>query len=211
MPNRPQILAVDDDNNILYTLAAIADLAGWKLHTASTGQEALLAYTTQSPDLIIVDYHLPGMDGVTLVGRLRALDGKVPIVILTVDDRHELAAQFRAAGASDFALKPIKAPDLISRIELNLELSAYQKGDTGQKGISTETMALIRKCLSAAKKALTINEIAQITGLAYPTVYRYLNHLDTLNVVKSFDDYGKVGRPKKQYLLADRRNNAAYR
>ncbi|NLJ33959.1 MAG: response regulator transcription factor [Firmicutes bacterium] len=201
MPSKPQILAVDDDNDILYTLGAIADLAGWKLHTATTGQEALLTYTTLSPDLIMVDYHMPGMDGVTLVRKIRALDGRVPIVILTVDDRHELAAQFRAAGASDFALKPIKAPDLISRIELNLELSAYQKGDTGQKGISTETMALVRKCLATAKEALTINEIAEITGLAYPTVYRYLNHLDILNVVKSFDDYGKVGRPKKRYKL----------
>ena len=113
MPSKPQILAVDDDNDILYTLGAIADLAGWKLHTATTGQEALLTYTTLSPDLIMVDYHMPGMDGVTLVRKIRALDGRVPIVILTVDDRHELAAQFRAAGASDFALKPV-GPDLIS-------------------------------------------------------------------------------------------------
>lgn len=94
-----------------------------------SSQEALAAYFAHNPDLVIVDYHMPRMDGVTLVTKLRAMDGNVPIVILTVDDRHELAAQFRAAGATDFALKPIKAPDLISRIEINLELSAYHRGN----------------------------------------------------------------------------------
>ncbi len=133
------------------------------------------------------------------------MDGNLPIVILTVDDRHELAAQFRKAGATDFALKPIKAPpDLISRIELNLELASYQRGETGQKGISTGTMELIRKCLAEAKGPLTINEVAKATGLAYSTTYRYLNHLHSLNVVDSFDDYGKVGRPKKRYQLVRR-------
>lgn len=204
MLDKPQILAVDDDVSILYTLTAIADLAGWQLWTAASGQEALAAYFAHNPDLVIVDYHMPRMDGVTLVTKLRAMDGNVPIVILTVDDRHELAAQFRAAGATDFALKPIKAPDLISRIEINLELSAYHRGETGQKGISTDTMELIRQCLAAAKKPLTINAVAKATGLAYSTTYRYLNHLHSLNIVDNFDDYGRVGRPKKRYYLVRR-------
>lgn len=108
MLDKPQILAVDDDVSILYTLTAIADLAGWQLWTAASGQEALAAYFAHNPDLVIVDCHMPRMDGVTLVTKLRAMDGNVPIVILTVDDRHELAAQFGPQEQQTLLLNPLK-------------------------------------------------------------------------------------------------------
>ncbi len=63
MDEKPQILAVDDDTDIIYTLRAIAELAGWWLQTATSGKEALAAYSADPPDLVIVDYHMPGMDG----------------------------------------------------------------------------------------------------------------------------------------------------
>ena len=53
---------------------------------------------------------------------LRALSHTVPIIVFTIDESQEVADQFLQAGASDFALKPIKAPDIISRIKLHLRL-----------------------------------------------------------------------------------------
>lgn len=201
MGARLVILAIDDDAAILYTLEAIAELAGWELVKARNAEEAFSVWMKHRPDLVLVDYHLPGMDGVTLVKKLRAVDGAVPIVVLTVDDRHELAARFRAAGATDFALKPIKAPDLISRLELNLKLSSFQRSQVVEKGISSETMDLVLHYLEKQTEPQTLNQIAAGTGLAYPTVHRYLSHLQNLGLVSSSDDYGKVGRPRKRYRL----------
>ena len=65
-------------------------------------------------------YHLPQVSGIRGVEMIRELDPDVPIIVFTIDESQEVAEQFMQAGASDFALKPIKAPDIISRIRLHI-------------------------------------------------------------------------------------------
>ena len=76
---------------------------------------------------------------------LRALSHTVPIIVFTIDESQEVADQFLQAGASDFALKPIKAPDIISRIKLHLRLleREHQKQAPLDKGLSEATMQLV--------------------------------------------------------------------
>ena len=115
-----RILAIDDDQDILYTLAAIGDMAGWTVKTTDSPTDALDILCGAEFDSVIVDYHMPEMDGIALVRAIRDMNADIPIVVLTVDDRMVLAERFRQAGADDFAVKPIKAPDFISRINLHL-------------------------------------------------------------------------------------------
>src|SRR5699024_7370330 len=119
-----KILAVDDDLDILYTLVAIGDIAGWEMKTSASAKKAIEIFCSGAFDAMIVDYHMPEMDGVAFVREIRSRDLYIPIIVLTVDDRMILAERFLTAGASDFAVKPIKAADFISRI--NLHLSAFQ-------------------------------------------------------------------------------------
>ena len=65
---------------------------------------------------------------------LRALSHTVPIIVFTIDESQEVADQFLQAGASDFALKPIKAPDIISRIKLHLRPFRTRASKTGTFG-----------------------------------------------------------------------------
>src|SRR5690606_22619572 len=126
----PLRMAVDDDPGIRYTLRGIARHVGWTMVTFPDGRTALHWLARRTPDAAIVDYHLPGENGLVLTRILREQYPDLPIVILTVDERQELADAFMAAGASDFALKPIRAPDLLARLRVHLRTRPGNAGQT---------------------------------------------------------------------------------
>ena len=132
---------------------------------------------------------------------LRALSHTVPIIVFTIDESQEVADQFLQAGASDFALKPIKAPDIISRIKLHLRLleREHQKQAPLDKGLSEATMQLVLDSLKEGGDYMTVNEVARSSGLAYQTVYRYLQYLIQNKKVEMGSIYGKVGRPRQLF------------
>lgn len=132
---------------------------------------------------------------------LRALSHTVPIIVFTIDESQEMADQFLQAGASDFALKPIKAPDIISRIKLHLRLleREHQKQAPLDKGLSEATMQLVLDSLKEGEDYMTVNEVARSSGLAYQTVYRYLQYLIQNKKVEMVSIYGKVGRPRQLF------------
>lgn len=216
-----RILAIDDDQDILYTLAAIGEMAGWDVTTSDSPTKAIDLLTNEDFDLVIVDYHMPDMDGIALVRAIRSVNGGIPIVVLTVDDRMVLAKRFRDAGATDFAIKPIKAPDFISRINLHLTsfnpiipssessipvVSTWEQDASAlPKGLSVPTMMLIVSLLEDEsldnQSWLGADEIALRVGIAYQTVWRYLDVLESEDVVQVKLDYGSRGRPKKRYRL----------
>ena len=200
--SRPRILAVDDDEGILFTLEAIGRTAGWEVITTSVPLNALSIVEKQSPDVIVVDYHMPGMDGVALVRQIRAIDAGVPILVLTVDERMSLAERFREAGADDFAVKPVKAADFISRVRLHLERGRTQLSSNAMpKGLSPQTMAKVVAALSSGPGWMGAEAIANKVGIAYQTVWRYLDSLEADGKVRVRLVYGGRGRPAKEYAL----------
>lgn len=198
--NRPvTILCIDDDEQISFALGALFRLQGWQTVSAMSVDEGLRAFREARPDLVLIDYHMPRVNGVAGVRLLRERSATVPIIVFTIDDSQAVADAFLEAGASDFALKPIKAPDIISRIKLHLRLLAKDADGQSVKGVSPATQALIEDFLAAQDGPHTANEIAEGTGLAYQTVYRYLQRLVAEGRVEMRSNYGKVGRPKQTY------------
>lgn len=195
-----RILAIDDDAGILYTLKAVAGLAGWELTGFQDPRDGIRAYSTGSFDLVMVDYHMPGMDGVLAVRELRRIASHTPIVVLTVDDRLELAERFREAGASDFAVKPVKAPDLISRLRLHLEGRPAEKVPELPKSMSGQTLDMVFRFVRESTGPVSIEDVAGHLGLAYQTTSRYLEYLATLGKVEVSLQYLQRGRPRKLYL-----------
>ncbi|MCQ1531372.1 response regulator transcription factor [Lutispora saccharofermentans] len=214
------ILSIDDDKDILYALQAIFDFQGWRSVTACDVESGLKAFWQYNPDIILIDYHLPRINGIEGVRMLRQFSPHVPIIVFTIDENQEVADRFLEVGASDFALKPIKAPDLISRIHLHIRLMKQQANNLNQadmtqtqadnktaeervvKGISPATLELMKQSMAEASKFLTAEDIADATGLAYQTTYRYLQYMEAENLVEVHVTYGKVGRPKNSYRLA---------
>ncbi|HHT26089.1 MAG TPA: response regulator [Firmicutes bacterium] len=218
---KPTVLCIDDDPGILYTFQAIGEVAGWRVVTARTGRSGLRMVVEGGVDIVVVDYHLPDMDGLATVRRIRQRNGRLPILVLTVDESHALATQFLAEGATDFALKPIKAPDLISRINVHLKYSrqaaernpGLRQRASGERarqlaetlpdisGVNRPTLFAVLEELVAAEQPVTANDIAKAIGCAYPTACRYLNFLESEGVCDVVIDYGGVGRPSKLYTI----------
>ncbi|MEX6703021.1 response regulator [Peribacillus frigoritolerans] len=204
------ILVIDDDASIQYMLSEICEFAGWNADTANNGKEGLNVFAEKGADVVLVDYHMPEMDGIKTVGELRKLNADVPILVLTVDERQEIADRFLEAGATDFALKPVKAPDLISRIQLHARLakltqSALQQKSSEEKdvfvtkGISKRTLRHVSDFLHSNREPFSVDTISKEVGLAYPTVYRYIMHLLDEGKVETIVSYQKIGRPKNLY------------
>jgi two-component system response regulator DctR len=208
-----KLLIMDDDAVVRFMLREICTSAGWETYLGSNGREGLEIFKQESVDMVLVDYHMPEMDGLRTVQEIRSMDRAVPILVLTVDERQEIADRFLDAGATDFAIKPVRAPDLISRIQLHLRLSRLtreqgEKETTKQntvetldapKGISVTTLNHITSFLQARCEPCTIDEITKEVGLAYPTVYRSLVYLMKQGKVRTIISYQKVGRPKNKY------------
>lgn len=194
------ILVIDDDEQICFALGELFKFQKWKAYSANDVESGLSIFKARRPDVVLIDYHLPRINGVEGVKRLRGLSPDVPILVFTVDESQEVADTFLAAGATDFALKPIKAPDIISRIKLHLRLLQQEKQEPAlAKGLAQGTLNLINDFLEQQNDYLTVNDIAEGTGLAYQTVYRYLQHMTLENRVEMVSIYGKVGRPKQVY------------
>lgn len=200
------ILCIDDDEQICFALKALFQMQRWKAVTANSVDSGLAAFRTHQPDIVLIDYHMPGINGVEGVRMLRRLSPTIPIIVFTIEEHQEVADAFLEAGASDFALKPIKAPDIVSRIKLHLRLLNRAKNTSNvsdnlapAKGISRSTMDLILDFLTGQKEYVTTNDIAVGTGLAYQTVYRYLQYMTQEKLIEMLNVYGKVGRPKQVY------------
>ncbi len=198
------ILTIDDDEQICFAFNELFKLQGWTAHSASSVEEGLESFKRNKPDIVLIDYHMPHINGVDGVRMLRKLDAQVPIIVFTIEESLEVADEFLEAGASDFALKPIKAPDIISRIKLHLQLlkNARSTNVVLDKGMAQPTLVLIEEYLEGQTDYQTVNEIAAGTGLANQTVYRYLQYLVREGRAEQLNVYGKVGRPKQLYRTA---------
>ncbi|MFD1020392.1 response regulator [Thalassobacillus hwangdonensis] len=198
------ILIIDDNETIRFTLKEICEFSEWTAVEATNGKQGVSLFEKLQPDLVLVDYHMPEWDGLKTVKEIRKRDKHTPIIILTVEERQEIANKFIEAGATDFALKPIKAPDLISRIRLNLKVAKLSNADKDafvDKGINPDTMKKIRHYLFSQDNAVTINSIQSSLPIAYQTVHRYLHYMVEKGEVEVLCDYGSRGRPKNKYQL----------
>lgn len=203
-----KILAVDDQQDILFTLEAIAEVADLNLKTTASGLDALKQIKNNKFDLLLVDYHMPDINGLKLVKKIRKINDEITILVLTVDESLDLAEKFLAAGADDFANKPIKTADLISRIKLHLSYSPQLEHKNSAiknldipKGMTLKTLSIIYDYLKEKQTAETISKISAGTNLAYQTVHRYLNYLTEEDLAQVKLNYGKVGRPVHHYKL----------
>ena len=207
MNNPIKILSIDDEPDIRYALKAIFDFEGWVALMAPDVPAGLTLFQQNNPDLVLIDYHLPNINGIEGVRRLRNLSSTVPILVFTIDESQEVANRFLEAGATDFALKPIKAPDLISRIHLHIRLlESEKKPETLEelppaKGIGLPTLHRIMEFFQGKKTFLTVDQVANNTGFAYQTTYRYLQYMVSVDLAEICNTYGKIGRSKQGYRL----------
>src|SRR5438874_11002169 len=109
------VLVVDGDARVSSFLDRSLSAAGYRVERAADGPRALAAFEVNPADLILLDPHVPGMDGLELARRIRARSG-VPIVLLGARDAIDECVAGLDAGADDYLTKPIAIEELLARI-----------------------------------------------------------------------------------------------
>lgn len=114
--SRYSILIVDDEANqrLMLEQALRALAADWSISTAASGQEALAVMEQQVPDLIITDYHMPAMNGLELIARVRSHDLRSRIILITAYSSPELNAAVQRLGVDHYLTKPVPLAELRS-------------------------------------------------------------------------------------------------
>jgi two-component system KDP operon response regulator KdpE len=114
-----RILIVDDEPNILATVAPLLSARGYEVFSAMSGRAALEAVDRDKPDLIVLDLGLPDVDGVEVCRRVRA-SLSVPILVLSARGAEGDKVGALDAGADDYVTKPFGAEELLARIRATL-------------------------------------------------------------------------------------------
>lgn len=128
MRNRAGVLVVDDDADACEAIASALEQAGFVVETTSDPVEALGMLSSFRPDLVLTDLQMPRMDGLELIRRVRSSGRRVPAVLMTGAETHDLCTGANAYGAVACLVKPISLEQLVWTIEVALECRTKPRG-----------------------------------------------------------------------------------
>jgi DNA-binding NtrC family response regulator len=165
------VLIVDDETNVRKVLATLLEQAGYQTTRAGGGEEALELVRAQDPDLVLTDLRMPGMDGMELLGRLRAEFPEIPVLMLTAHGTVQTAVEAMKRGAHDFLTKPFDKKQVVetvglavgraerSRLEFQGPLSSdHDCGIVGRSAAIESMRALVRRIAPSPTTVLITGE-----------------------------------------------------
>ena len=128
-----RILIIEDDRNILDIVAFNLEKEGYEVVLASDGEEGLLAFASQSFDLVLLDIMMPKLDGLSVLDSIRAR-ADVPVIIMSAKTAEDDRLDGFARRADDYICKPFSVKELVMRVKVHLSRS--DKGTRGADRIS---------------------------------------------------------------------------
>jgi DNA-binding response OmpR family regulator len=117
------ILVIDDDSNIRKFLKRGLSYEGFAVTLAESGEDGLVRAREHYPDLVILDWLMPGMDGLEVLEKLRLADMNLPVIMLTAKDTPQDQIKGLTKGADDYVTKPISFDVLVARVRSLLRRS----------------------------------------------------------------------------------------
>ncbi|MEG9226099.1 response regulator [Aeromicrobium sp. Sec7.5] len=189
--------------------------------TARTGSEALELVEQLAPDVVLLDVHLPDLDGLEVLRRLRAAGHEVGVVMVTAERDAEIVRAALLGGAQQYLVKPFEHPALAARLEaVRATLTALGTLDDDRqavdqasidrafgaaavtvdlpKGLSPETAEAVLEALRV-REELSATEAGEDVGLSRVSARRYLEHFVTIGRATVRLQYGTTGRPERRY------------
>jgi len=109
---RRHVAIVDDDPGVCRAMARLATSLGWETSAHASGEALLDAMTSETPSDVLLDLHLPGLQGAPLIAALREGTAPPRVIVMTGFDRPGARAACLAAGAAAYLLKPVSGSDL---------------------------------------------------------------------------------------------------
>jgi len=125
-----RLLVVDDEPNIRELLATSLRFAGFEVHAAADGRQALKLARDVEPDLVVLDVMLPDLDGFAVTRRLRERGQFVPVLFLTARDDTADKVQGLTVGGDDYVTKPFSLEEVVARIRAVLRRTRHADDDS---------------------------------------------------------------------------------
>jgi two-component system phosphate regulon response regulator PhoB len=122
MANQPKVMVVEDEEALSVLLKYNLESEGYRVDTELRGDEAEIALRESVPDLLILDWMLPGLSGIELCRRLRSRPEtqRLPIIMLTARGEESERIRGLSTGADDYVVKPFSTPELMARVKAML-------------------------------------------------------------------------------------------
>lgn len=223
-----RVLIIDDDFMVAKVHAGFVSQAeGFEaVGAAHTGAAALQEVLRLRPDLVLLDIHLPDINGLDLLQRLREVAPDLDVLVISAAREADMVRRALRGGIVHYLMKPFTGTDLRERLD-HYRL-AYQPLVSGTrsatqtdmdqvfgsgrpakaslpKGCSAETLKLVIAALADAESDLSSTETADLLGMSRVSTRRYLEYLADSGRVEVRLRYG-TGRPERRYLLRSFRN-----
>ncbi len=125
----PHILLVEDEVKLAKFVELELGFEGYQVSVANDGLTGLTMARESSPDLILLDWMLPGMTGLEICRRLRSTGDKVPIILLTAKDEVSDRVAGLDAGADDYVVKPFSVEELLARVRARIRRKSEEGGE----------------------------------------------------------------------------------
>lgn len=129
---KPKILLVEDEEKLAKFIEMELGYEGYEVTVAKDGLSGLMAARDTEPDLVLLDWMMPGLSGVEVCRRLRSTGFQEPVILLTAKDDVADRVAGLDAGADDYVVKPFSIEELLARVRAHLRRNQPQEVDTLQ-------------------------------------------------------------------------------
>jgi two-component system, OmpR family, phosphate regulon response regulator PhoB len=126
---KPRILVVEDESDMALLLAYNLEAEGYVVESVKRGDEAELRLAENPPDLVILDWMLPGVSGLEICRRIRAREKgrRLPVIMVTALGEEAQRVRGLTIGADDYVVKPFSVPELVARVHALLRRSRPER------------------------------------------------------------------------------------
>ncbi|MCH4873203.1 sigma-54-dependent transcriptional regulator [Pseudomonas sp. TMW22091] len=171
---RIKVLLVEDDHALREALVDTLMLAGHGFYAVASAEEALLAVAEQPFSLVVSDVNMPGMDGHQLLGRLRATQPQLPVLLMTAHGAVERAVDAMRQGAADYLVKPFEPKALLDLVARHALGSLGVVDTLGPVAVEPASVQLLELAARVARSDSTVL-ISGESGTGKEVLARYIH------------------------------------
>ena len=213
------VMVVDDDHQVLQSVSIMLKSHGFKVFSYSEGIKAIAAFHMVTPDAIVSDIRMPGMNGIQLMEQVRAIDEETPVILISGNAELDAAISAIRLKAFDLLLKPFNATMLVDSLKKAIQIRRVQQQERNYRAdlgdIVMDKSAELAAALTSRKSISMeiidrLNKAAELrdedTGMHNARLGKYANEIaqslglandfiDKITFASSLHDIGKIGIP----------------